>query len=91
MKLSDARIRKLSKAMAREMMRRGAISAATPDDPATVIAKAMIGQAQIEDAIEAEARGMVARQRNLVPGTGEYQAAFQQARRAAAAKRGLKY
>lgn len=92
MQMSEARIRSLAKKMAREMAMRGAVKSVTsPDAIADVIAKTMIRDQQIEEQIEAEARAMLAKQRNLPPpGTGQYQAAFLQAKKAVAARKGIK-
>ncbi len=91
MRLSEARIRKLAKAMVREMTSRGAIKTqAGPGNAADVIAKTLIIDQRLEEHIESEARAMLERQRNLPPpGTGEYQAAFQQAKRQIASRRGF--
>ena len=92
MRLSEKRIRALSKKMAAEMLRRGAVeSSAGTDDLAFVIAKAMMFDQRAESQIEEEARAMLSRQKTLPPpGTGEYQAAFQQAKKTIANRKGFK-
>jgi hypothetical protein len=91
--MSDARIRKLAKAMGREMALKGAVKVAGMSTiVGDVISKAMITDQEFEEQIEGEAREMLSRQRNLPPpGTGQYEAAFQQAKRVAAGKRGIKF
>ncbi len=92
MKLSDQRIRKLSKAMAKQMIQRGAVKTSFPDNIASAISRVMTIDQKLNEELEQEARATLSRQRNLPPpGTGEYNAAFQQAKRAAAMKRGIKY
>jgi len=92
MKMSETRIRKLAKAMAREMTTRGAVKCMTgADQIADVIGKIMVQDQRIEEEIEGQAREMLSRQPSLPPeGTGEYFAAFQQAKRAIAIRKGFK-
>lgn len=93
MKLSEIRIRKLAKEIAAAMIKAGAVKAAMGsagrDAVADSIAKVMITDQRLDEQIEEEARAMVAKQRNLVPGTGEYKAAFDQARKTVMIRRGL--
>jgi hypothetical protein len=92
MRLTDSRIRALSKALAREMVARGIVELKSPEYAlADLISRIMIADQELESVLEVEARQEVSKQRNLPPpGTGEYQAAFERAKRSAAAKRGMK-
>ncbi len=92
MRMSEARIGKLAKKIGRELAMRGAVKSPTGPAPiADVVSRVMKIDQRTEEEIEAEARAFLARQRTLPPpSTGEYQAAFVQAKRAAAARRGFK-
>lgn len=91
MRLSEARIRKLTKKIAREMITRRAVKSPLGADAlADAISRTMMKDQKMEEEIEAQAREMISRQRNLPPpGSGEYQAAFQQMKRAIAIRRGF--
>ena len=91
MRLSEARIRHLSKRIAREMQSTGAArSSGGSDDLAFLVGKVLMRDQRAEAQIEAEARQMLAKQKRLPPpGTGEYQAAFQQAKQTIAARKGF--
>ena len=91
MRLSENRIRGLAKKMAAEMIARGAAEHAHSERAlADVIAKVLASDQDLETRIEAEARELLSRQKNLPPpGTGQYQAAFDQAKKAVAARKGI--
>ncbi len=93
MRLSEKRIRQLSKKIARDMMMKGSVKCNKgPGQVADVVARVLLEQRDVEEAIEREARELVSRQKNLPPpGTGEYQAAYQKAKQQVAARRGIKY
>lgn len=73
------------------MVLKGAVKAAAgADDLASAIAQVINRDLAVEEQIEMEARQMLSKNRNLPPpGTGEYQAAFTQAKQAAARRRGF--
>lgn len=91
MRLSESRTRALSKQVARELVQRGAVVLKSPEYAlADLITRVLNNDQNIESQIEAEAREAISRHKNLPPpGSGEYQAAFERARKAAAARRGL--
>jgi hypothetical protein len=89
MRLSEERIRFIAKQAARRMIEEGAVEPGVGElNLRTLIAQVLISDMQVEEQIDAQARESVARQRRLVEGTPEYEAAFQQAKAAIAAKRG---
>jgi hypothetical protein len=90
--MSEARLNKLAKAMAREILGKGhAKVAAGLDGLSDLIARELKIDQRIETEIEQEARALIAKNRNLPPpGTGEYQAALTQARQTVAIRRGFK-
>ncbi|CAN5403616.1 hypothetical protein BH09SUM1_BH09SUM1_17570 [soil metagenome] len=91
MRLSEPRLRALSKKMAREMSSKGVVRVPSGETGiADLLAKVLTLDQQKEIDIEEEARALVSKQRNLPPpGSGEYQAAFQQAKRAIAVRKGF--
>ncbi len=91
MRLSESRLRQLSKKIAKDLMSSGAVRATGGvDDLTEYVSRAMMLDQKAEADIEAEARQFLARQRNLPPpGTGEYQAAFSQAKRNFAQRKGF--
>ncbi|MCC7391800.1 DUF507 family protein [Candidatus Sumerlaeota bacterium] len=92
MRLSDARIRALSRSIAKEMIARGVVEMKAPEHTlADLITRVFQEDQDLDSVLDAEARAAVARQKSLPPpGSGEYQAAFAREKKAAAAKRGLK-
>ncbi|MCC6546258.1 DUF507 family protein [Candidatus Sumerlaeota bacterium] len=92
MRLSNDRIRALSRAVAKEMLARGVVELKGPEYAlADLIARVLQEDQDLDSVLDAEARAAVARQKSLPPpGSGEYQAAFAREKKAAAAKRGLK-
>ena len=91
MKLSEKRIRTLVRKIAGEMIAKGLV-VGSEADVANALAKTIQVDQEREEAIEDEAKALIARQRNLPPpGTGEYQAALAQAKRQIAMKKGFNY
>ncbi|MDK2972417.1 MAG: hypothetical protein PWP23_2172 [Candidatus Sumerlaeota bacterium] len=90
MRLTEARIRALSKQIARELIDRGAVDKKVGAmNLSTLVAQAMIHDQQVEEGIEAEARERLLRYRNLPPeGSGEYEAMFIKAKEEIAARKG---
>lgn len=89
MKLSETRIRTISKKIARDIGARGAAQHPSgPDAFVTLIEKILLIDQMLESKIDEEARGLLARQKNLPPpGTSEYEAQFQQVKRNVAMRR----
>ncbi len=90
MRLSEDRIRDLSRKMAADMIREGVVA---PDagerNLATLIAQIVINDLLMEDRIDELAREKVARYRNPPPpGTGEYDALFSKAKAEVAREKG---
>lgn len=91
MKLSEKRIRSLAKKIGGEMIAKGLV-VGSEADVANAIAKSIQTDQERELAIEDEAKALLSRQRSLPPpGSGEYQAALQQAKRQIAMKKGFNY
>jgi hypothetical protein len=90
MRLSEERIRFISKRIAGSMIRNKAVdSAIGHDNLSTLIAQVLIKDLRIEDEIDSEARQMLLRQRNLPPeGSGEYEALFLRLKEQVAARKG---
>lgn len=88
--MSDQRIQMLARKMARQMTAHNAVEArGGADDLAGFIARFLAYDQLKEEQIEKEAREFIARQRTLPPpGSGEYEAAFRNAKRRIAAKKG---
>lgn len=93
MKLSEKRIRHLAVQIADKLLETRSVEAARgKHDLATLAAKVLNLDQRLESEIDEEARAMLARQPSLPPpGTGEYEAAYEQARRRAAMRRGIPY
>ncbi len=93
MRLSENRIRHLAREIAERLVAKGAVEASRGKaDLATLAARVLNLDQKLEEEIDREAREQLSRQRTLPPpGTGEYQAAYDQARRRAAARRGIPY
>lgn len=91
MRLSDKRIKKLAKTMASTMVARGVVKLSGSESAlAEAVSRTLMLDQKLEGDIEEEARAFVARQRNLPPpGTGEYAAAFSNAKRAIAHRKGF--
>lgn len=91
MKLSEKRIRTLARKIAGEMVAKGLV-AGSETDVANAIANTIQADQERESSIEEEARQLLSRQRSLPPpGSGEYQAALQQAKRQIAQRKGFNY
>lgn len=90
MRLSDQRIQNLARRMAREMTARNAVEAkGGAENLAGFIARFLAYDQMKEEEIEREAREFIARQKTLPPpGSGEYEAAFRNAKRQMAARKG---
>jgi len=91
MRLSESRVRALAKRMAAEMIARGAVEHARGERALSdAIANVLLNDQELETRIEAEAREMLSKQKNLPPpGTGQYQAAFDQAKKLIASRKGI--
>jgi hypothetical protein len=90
MRLSDDRIKILAHRMARQMVARGAVRPHTStDDLALFLARFLAYDQLKEQEIEKEAREFIARQHTLPPpGSGEYEAAFRNAKTQIAQNKG---
>ncbi len=93
MKLSENRIRHLSRQIAEKLIATEAVQTSRGEaDLALLVTRVLNLDQKLEEEIDREAREHLARQRTLPPpGTGEYQAAYEQARRRAATRRGIPY
>ncbi|MCC5875707.1 MAG: DUF507 family protein [Candidatus Sumerlaeia bacterium] len=90
MRLSNDRIQNLARRMAKQMASRGAVAPRNgPDDLALFLARFLAYDQMKMEEVEKEAREFIARQRTLPPpGSGEYEAAFRNAREQIARKKG---
>lgn len=90
MRLSDKRIEHLAWKMAKKMVAHKAVEPHSgTQDLAQFIARFLAYDQMKEQQIEEEAREFIARQRTLPPpGTGEYEAAFNEAKRRIARNKG---
>jgi len=88
--MSEARIDKLAKVMARTILSKGyAQMTAGPDGLADLIARELKIDQRTEAEIEAEAHAMLAKNKSLPPrGTPQYNAALTQMKQAIAIRRG---
>ncbi|MBI1289848.1 hypothetical protein GC173_01205 [bacterium] len=88
--MSEPRIDKLAKAMARVILTKGyAKMTAGPDGLADLIARELKIDQRVEAEIEAEAHAQLAKNKSLPPrGTGQYQAALTQMKQAIAVRKG---
>lgn len=90
MRLSNDRIQNIARKMAKKMTARGVvIPRGGKDDLALFLARFLAYDQMKEAEIEKEAREFIARQRTLPPpGSGEYEAAFRNAKEQIARKKG---
>lgn len=90
MRLSEARIRALSKQIAKDLIDQGAVDRKVGLlNLSTLVAQALIQDQKTEEAIEGEVREQLLRYRNLPPeGSGEYEALFLKLKEEVAARKG---
>lgn len=90
MRLSENRVRSLAFRMAKRMLDEGAVDPAIgTQNLSSLIAQVLINDLRVEDEIDEEARARVSKYPRLPPpGSGEYEAAFQNEKRAVAKRRG---
>lgn len=90
MRFSSARIRAVSKKIAAELIRRGAVSG-METRVSDALVKAFDANTEFQDRIDEEVKAMLAKNRNLPPpGTQEYKSAFEEMRRIVAARKGFR-
>lgn len=93
MKLSEPRIRHLSKKIGTALLSRGAVTTtSTPESVVSSVSKVLLQDRERDEALDEEARGWLAKQRNTPPvGSGEYAAVFSQTKRQFALRKGLNF
>jgi hypothetical protein len=92
MGFSEARTQKLAKRIARDMIARRAVRLTGGEFAlADVIGRTLSDDQEAESAIEVEAREQLAKRKNIgPPGSGDYNAAFSQAKASIARRKGFK-
>ena len=93
MKLSENRIRNLSKKIATALLTRGVVTTtSTPESVVSCVSKVLLHDRERDEALDEEARSWLAKQRNTPPvGSGEYMAVFSQTKRQLALRKGLTF